>query len=90
MPWLPRMTCVTLVATSYSLFTNPEMELLSIVMLLVTGSFGRMDTMDLLGRAVSCMIWEAVLALIAWLAVNIILIVRFDSKGDLRKNKTRR
>lgn len=64
--------------------------LLSIVMLLVTGSFGRMATMDLLGRAVSCMIWEAVLALIAWLAVNIILIVRFDRKGDLRKNKIKR
>jgi hypothetical protein len=64
--------------------------LLSIVMLPVTGSFSRLDTMALLNRAVSCMIWEAVLTLIVYLAVNLILIARFDKKGDLRKNKVRR
>jgi hypothetical protein len=46
--------------------------------------------MALLNRAVSCMIWEAVLTLIVYLAVNLIIIARFDKKGDLRKNKVRR
>ena len=63
---------------------------LVVIMLVATGSFGRLETMELLNRAVSCMIWEAVLSLIVYLGVNIILIIRFDSKGELRKNKVRR
>ncbi len=58
---------------------------LSVVMLLVSGSFGKMETIDLLWRAVYCVLWEAGLSLAAYLAVNIIVMVRFNGKGELRK-----
>lgn len=63
---------------------------LSIIMLLVCGGFGQMETMDLLWKAVSCVLWEAGLTVIAWLSVNTVLMFRYDSKGDLRKNKVKR
>ena len=57
------------------------------VMLLVSGSFGKLETIDLLWRAVSCVLWEAGLTLAAFAAINILVALRFDSKGDHRKKK---
>ena len=59
--------------------------ILSIVMLLISGSFGKMETMDLLWRAIYCALWEAGLAAIACLSVNITAMIRFDKRGNLRK-----
>ena len=57
---------------------------LSVIMLLIGLGFSKMQTMDLLWRAVSCVLWEAVLTLAAYLTVNVIVIRRFDKKGELR------
>lgn len=61
---------------------------LSVIMLLIGLGFAKMQTMDLLWRAVSCVLWEAGLTIAAYIAVNVVVIRRFDKKGELRK-KTR-
>lgn len=63
---------------------------LSIVMLLISGGFGKMETMDLLWRAVYCVAWEAGLAAAGCIAVNTAVMIRFDGKGEYRKKKTQR
>lgn len=60
---------------------------LGIVMLLVSGSFGKLEPIDLLWRAVYCVLWEAGLTLAAFAAIHILVALRFDSKGDHRKKK---
>ena len=60
---------------------------LCLVMLLVSAGFGKLETIDLLWRAVHCVLWEAGLTLAAFVAVNIAVALRFDSKGDHRKKK---
>ena len=63
---------------------------LTVVMLLISGSFAQMETMDLLGRAVYCVAWEAGLAAAACIGVNTVAAIRYDSKGALRRRKNRR
>ena len=60
--------------------------ILGIVMLLVSGSFAAMETMDLLWRAVWCMVWEAGLTAAACIGVNTAVMLRFDSQGNLRRS----
>ena len=60
---------------------------LGVVMLLVSGSFGRLETVELLWRAVYCVLWEAGLTLAALAGINITVALRFDSKGDRRKKR---
>ena len=64
--------------------------ILGIVMLLISGSFAQMETMDLLWRAVYCVVWEAGLAAAACIGVNTVAAIRYDSKGALRRRKNRR
>ena len=63
---------------------------LGIVMLIVSGSFADVDTMDLLWKVVYCVAAEAVLTAIACIAVNTVVAIRFDSKGNERRKKARR
>ena len=60
---------------------------LSVVMLLVSGGFAEMETMELLWRAVYCVAWEVGLAVVACLTVNTMAALRFDGKGDRRKKR---
>ena len=62
---------------------------LGVVMLLVSGSFPQMETMDLLWRAVYCVAWEAGLVAAACLTVNTVIALRFDRKGNARKKKVK-
>lgn len=62
--------------------------ILSIVMLLVSGTFAEMETMDLLWKAVYCVAWEVGLAAVACVTVNTMAALRYDSKG-LRRRKRR-
>ena len=58
-----------------------------IAMLLISGGFAAMDTMDLLWRAVYCVLFEAGSMAIACLSINIVAALRFDAKGNERKKK---
>ena len=61
------------------------------VMLIVSGGFSGMEAMDMVWRAFWCLIWQAVLALVANAAIWIVTALRFDAKGYLRtaKKKTK-
>ena len=60
-----------------------------IAMLLISGGFAAMDTMDLLWRAVYCVLFEAGSMAIACLSINIVAALRFDGKGNERKKKAK-
>ena len=60
---------------------------LGLVMFLISGSFGKMDGMQMLDKAVVCILWEIGLIILACMAINIVLIIRYDRHGNLRKEK---
>ena len=60
---------------------------LTAVMVFMMMSFRGMEVQAMLWRAVKCLIWEAVLALLANLAINAAAFFLFDSHGDFRSKK---
>lgn len=57
---------------------------LSVVMFLVSGGFKGMDAMKMADTAVVCILWEIGLMAACCIAINIVLIVLFDRKGNRR------
>ena len=57
------------------------------VMLIVSGGFAGMAVMDMVWKALGCLGLEAVLFLIANLAISLAAMAKFDRKGDYRKKK---
>ena len=60
--------------------------ILFIVMLIISFRFGRLAAPDLVWLAAKCVMWQVALALIATLAVNVVIVVLFDFKGNPRKS----
>jgi len=60
------------------------------IMLFVSGGFAGMDTMAMAWRALSCVIWEAVLTAAAVLSINGIAALTFDFRGEYRNRKKRK
>lgn len=60
---------------------------LTVIMALICNGFRRMDPMDMVWSAVTCLIWEVVLVTIACLAINIIVIRVFDKDGFRRDSE---
>ena len=58
------------------------------IMLILSAGFAGMEIMDMVWRALSCMIWEAVLALLANAAISGLAAWKFDAKGNYRVRKT--
>ena len=67
---------------------------LGLVLTLLTapkaGGFAAMDVTAMVWEAVECVVWQAVLALAATVAIHVTAAVRFDRKGELRKVKRNR
>ena len=61
--------------------------ILTVIMLVISGGFGKMEVMDMVWKAVSCLVWEAVLALIANLTIAGAAATTFDRNGEYRKKK---
>lgn len=61
--------------------------ILTVVMLFVTNGFVDMEVMDMVWKAVGCLIWEAVLTVLATLGVNFIVFSGFDRNGELRRRE---
>ena len=64
--------------------------ILTVIMVIVSGSFGKMELMDMLWKAVSCLVWEAGLALAANVFIGLAAAVCFDRKGEFRKGKKKK
>lgn len=60
---------------------------LTIVMWMISGSFASMEVTDMVRKAVSCLVWEAVLVVLVTLAINFIAAACFNRKGELRRKK---
>lgn len=60
---------------------------LTVVMALICNAFRRMEPMDMVWSAVTCLIWEVALVAIACLAINIIVIRVFDKDGFRRDSE---
>lgn len=58
---------------------------LTIVMALICTSFRALEAMDMAWRAVSCILWELGLIAVACIAINIVVMRRFDKDGYLRE-----
>jgi len=56
-------------------------------MLVISGSFGSMDVMDMVWKAFWCLVWQAALALIANISIWTVAFFRFDAKGNYRGKK---
>ena len=57
------------------------------VMLVLSGGFGGMEVMDMVWKALAYLGVEAVLVLVANLAIPAVVMAKFDRKGNLRKKK---
>lgn len=57
---------------------------LTIVMALICTSFRALEAMDMAWRAVSCILWELGLIAVACIAINIVVMRRFDKDGYRR------
>lgn len=58
---------------------------LTIVMLIVSFGFDSENSMKMVSSAVTCLIWEAALAAVCFVAINVVVAIFFDWQGNLRK-----
>ncbi len=59
--------------------------LLTIIMGIMCLTFGGKDTLQVLDRAVACLLWEVGLVAVAYLTLVILITSRFDKNGNHRK-----
>jgi hypothetical protein len=58
---------------------------LSIVMFLICGNFRGMDAMAMVSKAITCILWELGLLFISHIVINLVILLRYNRKGNLRK-----
>ncbi len=58
---------------------------LTLIMFFVSLGFHAEQAMDMASAAFTCLIWQAVLTLICYIAINVVVALFFDWKGNLRK-----
>ena len=50
-------------------------------MLIISGGYGSKDISEVIGSGFRCLIWELVLTAISVLAINLLVMLRYDRKG---------
>ena len=60
------------------------------VMLMISGGFAGMQTMDMAWKALTCVLWEAGLAAAAIVAINVTATMTFDKRGEYRNRKKKK
>ena len=64
--------------------------ILTIVMVLVINGFREMDAMEMVNRAIVCVLWEIGSIALCCLGINITTLVIFDRKGTRRSTKNKK
>ena len=64
--------------------------ILTIVMVLVVNGFRGMDAMEMVNRAIVCVLWEIGSIAVCCLGINITALVIFDRKGARRSRKNKK
>ena len=59
---------------------------LTVVMLIITGSFAGNPIMDIIGKGAKCLLWEGGLILVSILGINLTAMLCYDRKGLRRRN----
>ena len=59
---------------------------LTVVMLILTGAFAGNPIMEIIGKGVRCLLWEAGLIFLSCLVINVTAMLLYDRKG-LRRNR---
>ena len=57
---------------------------LTAVMFLVSTGFGRKEITEIISSGVSCLIWEAALIAVSCLVINILVMIRYNRRGERR------
>ena len=60
---------------------------LTAVMILISSGFRDMEIMDLVWKAVRCLLWEAGLTAVSCLFINTVVAVSYNRNGELRRRK---
>ena len=60
---------------------------LTVVMLIVTGGYGKKEVMDIIQSGLTSLIWEIALTAVSCIAINVTVMILYDRKG-LRRNNT--
>ena len=58
---------------------------LTAVMILISNGFRGMEIMDMVWKAVRCMLWQAGLTAVSCLFINTIVALNYNSQGELRR-----
>ena len=61
--------------------------IMTVVMLIVTGRFSKLDVLEMLTSAVTSLVWEALVLLVATIIIRIIVAARYDRHGERRVRK---
>ena len=61
--------------------------ILLVIMLVTISGFDGLDHFQMVSKAITCMLWQAALALTARLTTVIIVTIRYNKHGDRRKQK---
>ena len=59
---------------------------LTVVMLIITGSFAGNPIMDIIGKGVKCLLWEGGVILASVLVINVTAMLCYDRKGLRRRS----
>ena len=59
---------------------------MTVVMLILTGTFGGKPVMDIIGAGIKCLLWEIGITAVSCLIINLMVMVRYDRKGLRRRN----
>lgn len=59
---------------------------LTVIMLIVCNGFRGMDTMQMVNNAVTGLLWELGILVVVCLAIDLVVLLRFDAKGCVRPN----
>jgi uncharacterized membrane protein len=58
--------------------------ILTIIMVIISSSFAGKPIMDTISSGFTCLIWEIVLTAISCVAINVLVMLRYDRKGLIR------
>ena len=61
--------------------------ILLVIMLVTISGFDGMDHFQMVSRAMTCMLWQAALALVARITTALIVTIRYNRNGDRRNQK---
>ena len=82
-----KLRCLWLLVSSYFFYMcwNPKYAVLILTSTVISMSFPSMDTGSMAWLTLKCLIWQAVLALLATAAINGLTMFWFNRKGELRR-----